>query len=195
MTSPKKIGIIGAGLAGIASVKTCVEYGFEPVCFEEKDYEGYEVYGTIYQRQKNLMTHNRAYLGLSQNTAKTHYVYSDFPPFQHHAYYMRPHETKEYLSAYVDHFKIRRHFRFGRYVTCANRAKNYSETGKWDITTVDAKTREDERTETFDAVFFATGLICTQKCPSPFQTKRISKEIYHIPLIFGMDPFTKTKQF
>ncbi len=33
----KRVAVIGAGTAGIASVKTCLEHGLKPVCFEQSD--------------------------------------------------------------------------------------------------------------------------------------------------------------
>ena len=33
----KTIGIIGAGVAGLAATKTALQYGLTPVCFEQRD--------------------------------------------------------------------------------------------------------------------------------------------------------------
>ena len=33
----KRVAIIGAGVAGVASVKICKELGLEPVCFEQNN--------------------------------------------------------------------------------------------------------------------------------------------------------------
>ena len=33
----KRVGIIGAGVAGVGAIKSCFEEGMEPVCFEQRD--------------------------------------------------------------------------------------------------------------------------------------------------------------
>ena len=37
MKDTKKVAVIGAGTAGLCSIKTCLEYGFEPTAFEQHD--------------------------------------------------------------------------------------------------------------------------------------------------------------
>ena len=36
-SNKKRVGIIGAGVAGLGAIKSCIEEGMEPVCFEQRD--------------------------------------------------------------------------------------------------------------------------------------------------------------
>jgi cation diffusion facilitator CzcD-associated flavoprotein CzcO len=36
----KKVAIIGAGISGLASIRSCLEEGLEPICFERSNHIG-----------------------------------------------------------------------------------------------------------------------------------------------------------
>ena len=36
-SSKKRVGIKGAGVSGLGAIKSCIEEGMEPVCFEQRD--------------------------------------------------------------------------------------------------------------------------------------------------------------
>ena len=34
MTSQRRVAVVGAGVAGLTAIKSCLDDGLEPVCFE-----------------------------------------------------------------------------------------------------------------------------------------------------------------
>ena len=40
MVTMKRVAVIGAGASGLVSLKTCLEDGLEPVCFEKTSHIG-----------------------------------------------------------------------------------------------------------------------------------------------------------
>lgn len=61
----KRIAIIGAGSSGLTAIKECLDYGFEPVCFEKTHDIGglwrYKSHQCSGQMQEMLKMHQNSY--------------------------------------------------------------------------------------------------------------------------------------
>ena len=67
MEHVKTIGVIGAGISGLVTAKTCLEYGYKVLVFEkEKELGG-------------VWASSRRYPGVETQNTKDTYYFSDFP--------------------------------------------------------------------------------------------------------------------
>ena len=74
-------------------------------------------------------------------SSASRYCYSDFPRRESDPYLPRHQDTKAYLDDYANHFRLRPHIRLNRKVTRLQKAADYAHTGRWTLTTVDAKSK------------------------------------------------------
>uniref|UniRef100_A0A2R5LMU9 Flavin-containing monooxygenase n=1 Tax=Ornithodoros turicata TaxID=34597 RepID=A0A2R5LMU9_9ACAR len=108
-----RVVIVGAGTAGVAALKACVEEGIDAVCYERDE----DIGGLWWFRddktppgRSTVMRHTVA------NSSKELSAFSDFPqPAEFPPY---PHNTQmlQYLRLYVDHFNLRGRISFGKQV-------------------------------------------------------------------------------
>jgi dimethylaniline monooxygenase (N-oxide forming) len=105
MKDVRTIGIIGAGLSGIVTAKTCLEYGYSVKMFE-KDPELGGVWAT-----------SRRYAGVTTQNTKDTYAFSDFPMPKHFPEWPSGEEVQSYLLAYAKKFNVFPLIRFSHEIT------------------------------------------------------------------------------
>lgn len=54
-SSPKRVLVIGAGIAGLVSVKSCLEEGLNVTCFEQFEYFGKLIFEDDYRELYSLV--------------------------------------------------------------------------------------------------------------------------------------------
>src|SRR5882724_9240809 len=117
MKHVKTIGIIGAGLSGLVTAKTCLEYGYEVKVFE-KDTELGGVWAS-----------SRRYPGVTTQNTRDTYYFSDFPMPKHVGEWPSGEEVQSYLTAYAKTFRVYPQIRFSHEITRIDFHDN-----KWTIT-------------------------------------------------------------
>ncbi len=138
----KRVAVIGAGPAGLATTKELLEEGHEVVCFERGEQVG-GVFG--YQEEAGVvwescrLTSSRALTG-----------FSDYPIPERYGTHLRAGEFAEYLAAYAGHFGVTGKIRFGTSVEAVVRSG-----AGWRVRVRD---ENGEREEEFDAVAVCSGV-------------------------------------
>ncbi|XP_063283038.1 dimethylaniline monooxygenase [N-oxide-forming] 2-like [Pelobates fuscus] len=146
----KKVAIIGGGASGLAAIKSCLEEGLQPICFERS----FDV-GGIWRFTDDIEEgRGSLYSSVATNTSKEMMSYSDFPMPSDFPVY--PHHSKilEYLQLYADHFKLRKHIQFNTEVCSVTKHSDFDITGQWNIVTEKNGIKEHA---TFDAVIVCSG--------------------------------------
>ena len=95
-----RVGIIGAGIAGLSTAKIFLENGFDVLVFEKEATLG------------GVWAVSRAYPGLRANTAKETYGYTDYPYPETTSGYPDAEEVREYLESYAEQFGLYCHIKF-----------------------------------------------------------------------------------
>lgn len=130
-----RVAVIGAGAAGITAVKTCLEYGYDVVCFEKSDNLG----GVWYFKPGECEGQGSVMRSTVMNTSKEMVAFSDFIPPQEYGIYMHNRHTLSYLRSYAEHFGVVSRVRFEHAVQLVTRADDYDATGQWMVTVKDLK--------------------------------------------------------
>ncbi|XP_029284917.1 dimethylaniline monooxygenase [N-oxide-forming] 5-like [Cottoperca gobio] len=146
-----RVAVIGAGPAGLTSIKACLEEGMVPTCFESSDDMG------GLWKFKEVSEPNRAsiYRSLTINISKEMMCYSDFPIPADYPNYMHHSKILQYFRMYAEHFKLLRHIRFQTSVKNVSQRADFSRTGQWEVVT-ENKNGQEER-HVFDAVICCSG--------------------------------------
>ena len=105
---PKKCCIIGAGVAGLTSIKHCLEVGIEPTCFEKDD----DIGGLWNYHDEAKDGFPSLYKSCRINTSKEMTCFSDFPIPKEFPNFMHHTDFKRYLDMYADCFKLRKYIKF-----------------------------------------------------------------------------------
>ncbi|KAH3851051.1 flavin-containing monooxygenase 5-like [Dreissena polymorpha] len=151
--SQKTCCVIGAGVAGLAATKHCLEEGIIPVCYE-KDIDIGGLW--LYHNEKSKDTDPSLYNSCSINTSKEMTCFSDFPiprdfpNFMHHTHFRR------YLDLYTENFQLRKYIKLQTKVEKVEKAENFEETGQWVVTVQDLRTNKQTKTK-FDFVMVCNG--------------------------------------
>lgn len=135
----KHIGIIGAGLSGLATAKAFLQQGYRVTLIEKAKGIG------------GVWESSRSYLGVATQTTRDEYAFSDFP--MPAGYPMRPSgaQVQQYLEDYAEHFNVTPHIRFQTTVT------NLQYTGEeWQMDVYDA-VKDHTATLHFHFVAVCTG--------------------------------------
>jgi len=117
MEHVKTVGIIGAGLSGLVTAKTCLEYGYNVKMFEKDTELG------------GVWSSSRRYPGVTTQNTKDTYFFSDFPMSKHVGEWPAGEEVQAYLSAYAKKFNVFPLIRFSHEITHIDFLYN-----KWMIT-------------------------------------------------------------
>nr|XP_057930285.1 flavin-containing monooxygenase 5-like isoform X2 [Doryrhamphus excisus]XP_057930286.1 flavin-containing monooxygenase 5-like isoform X2 [Doryrhamphus excisus] len=150
-TMVHKVAVIGAGPSGLSSIKTCLDEGLLPTCFESSD-----DLGGLW-RFKEVSEPNRAsiYRSLTINISKEMMCYSDFPIPAEYPNYMHHSKILNYFRMYAEHFKLLQHIRFQTMVKRVRQRPDYSRTGQWEVVTERRDGKEEMHV--FDAVICCSG--------------------------------------
>ncbi len=139
--------IIGAGPAGLASLKAMLDTGHEVDCFEKSDTIG------------GHWNHN--YDALHLITSRQVTGFADFPMPAHWPLFPHRDQMLEYFHLYADAFDLSRHITFGVSVDAVEPIPTDGPVGSagWSVRTSDGVRRE------YDGVLVANGHLRDQKIP------------------------------
>ena len=96
---PTTIGIVGAGLSGLVTAKTLLEYGHRVIVFEKDAEPG------------GVWAGSRHYPGLTTQNTRDSYAFSDFPMPRHYPEFPGGEQMRHYLHGYARHFGVWPHIR------------------------------------------------------------------------------------
>src|SRR5436305_9176635 len=137
-----RIGVIGAGVAGLATAKTLTQAGHEVVVFDSAPDVG------------GVWSRTRRYPGLTTQSPKAQYSFSDFPMPREFPEWPTGAQIQDYLAAYADEFGVTPHLRLGTEVTSV-----VPDGGRWVVTTA------AQGAVGFDRVVVANGVFCEPALP------------------------------
>lgn len=137
-----KIGIIGAGFAGLSAGKTLMELGHEVTIYEKAADVG------------GVWSASRRYPGLRTQNAKSTYALSGLKMSSAYPQWVKSEQVQEYLEIYATKFGLDPHLRLGTEVTKARPSAG----GGWDVTTAAG-------TEHFDHLVLANGIFSRPYVP------------------------------
>ena len=138
----KKVAVIGAGLAGLVTIKSCLEENMEVQAFEKSPYLG----GNWKFKDPGVSVFRNTELTSSKYLT----AFSDFPMPETYPHFLTHQQYLEYLLSYARHFDLERHITFETSVESVERKGE-----KWLVRVRDHhETQEYE----FDTVAVCTGL-------------------------------------
>lgn len=108
MTSGSRIGIVGAGIAGLACAKVLKQAGFPVEVFDRAPDVG------------GVWSATRRYPGLQTQNSKDTYHFSDFPMPADYPRVLNGQHMQAYLAAYAEQFGLTEHLRLRTEVVAAD---------------------------------------------------------------------------
>jgi dimethylaniline monooxygenase (N-oxide forming) len=144
----KKIGIIGAGVAGLVAAKTLLEEGFDCEVFERKG-----SLGGVWES---------GYHSLRLQLPKESYEFLDWPMPASYPTFPSCDQIVSYLNAYARHFRVFKKIQFNCRV---DKLERRPDDRGWIIRCHDTKS-EEEIERAFDFVVVCNGLYSTPRIPS-----------------------------
>jgi Flavin-binding monooxygenase-like len=137
-----RVGIIGAGVAGLVTAKVLAQAGHEVVVYDKAPDVG------------GVWSRTRRYPGLTTQSPKAQYSLSDFPMPSDYPEWPTGAQVQSYLAAYAGHFRLDAALRLSTEVTSAAPVPD----GGWMITA-------GETAEHFDRLVVANGIFCEPAVP------------------------------
>ncbi|XP_058516951.1 flavin-containing monooxygenase 3 [Ochotona princeps] len=146
----KKVAVIGAGVSGLASIRSCLEEGLEPTCFEMSD-----DIGGLWKFSEHAEDGRASiYQSVFTNSSKEMMCFPDFPYPDDFPNFMHNSKLQEYITAFAREKNLLKYIQFKTLVSSINKHPDFSKTGQWCVTT-----ERDGRKESavFDAVMICSG--------------------------------------
>jgi hypothetical protein len=140
-----RVGIIGAGVAGLATAKVLKQAGHEVVIYEKAPDVG------------GVWSRTRRYPGLTTQSPKAQYSLSDYPMPRKYPQWPTGAQIQAYLAGYASHFGLDAALRLGTEVTSATPVAG----GGWAVTTAGGGPAEH-----VDKLVVANGVFCEPAMPS-----------------------------
>jgi cation diffusion facilitator CzcD-associated flavoprotein CzcO len=137
-----RVGIIGAGVAGLATAKVLKQAGHEVIVYDKAPDVG------------GVWSRTRRYPGLTTQSPKAQYSLSDFPMPRDYPEWPTGPQVQAYLAAYATHFGLDPALRLSTEVTAAVPVPD----GGWAVTAAGA-------TEHVDQLVVANGIFCEPAVP------------------------------
>jgi cation diffusion facilitator CzcD-associated flavoprotein CzcO len=142
-----RAGIIGAGVAGLATAKVLAQAGHEVVVYDKAPDVG------------GVWSRTRRYPGLTTQSPKAQYSLSDFPMPRDYPEWPTGAQVQAYLAAYASHFGLEAALRLSTEVTAAVPVPD----GGWAVTAASAAGHSG--TEHVDKLVVANGIFCEPAVP------------------------------
>uniref|UniRef100_A0A4W5NWV4 Flavin-containing monooxygenase n=1 Tax=Hucho hucho TaxID=62062 RepID=A0A4W5NWV4_9TELE len=95
----RTVAVIGAGPSGLTSIKSCLDEGLEPTCFESSD----DIGGLPTEPVSTVP---------SPSISPRRLCFSDFPIPADYPNYMHHSRILQYFRLYAEHFKQLQHIHF-----------------------------------------------------------------------------------
>ncbi|GMT06013.1 hypothetical protein PENTCL1PPCAC_28187, partial [Pristionchus entomophagus] len=147
----KRICVVGAGAAGLPSIRHALLYGFDVVCYESQG-----TIGGLWRFKPEETDEASVMKSTVINSSKELTAYSDFPPPATAANFMHNTHMCKYLEDYAENFNLTQHIKHYHRVHNVERAPDFAQTGQWIAYLEDLKTNK-QWTEVFDGVLVCTG--------------------------------------
>ena len=137
-----RVGIVGAGVAGLATAKVLCQAGHEVIVYDKAPDVG------------GVWSRTRRYPGLTTQSPKAQYSLSDFPMPHDYPEWPTGEQIQAYLESYASHFGLDPMLRLSTEVTSAEPVPD----GGWAVTAAGA-------TEHVDKLVVANGVFCEPAVP------------------------------
>ncbi|KAH9509565.1 hypothetical protein Btru_046185 [Bulinus truncatus] len=185
MQTTVKVAVVGAGAAGLCAVRhfnyseDCKgNVRFAVTCFEQSCRVGGTWFYTesVGRDENGLPVHSSMYKNLRTNLPVQCMAFPDFPFKSDSPSFVTHNTVQQYLEDYASHYGLLKYIKFLTLVKWIQPIAVESSPNevKWKITTSNVLSKDDQKTEIFDAV-----LICNGHYADPL-----------IPEIPGLDTFT-----
>ncbi|XP_077995065.1 flavin-containing monooxygenase 1-like [Glandiceps talaboti] len=147
-----RVAVIGAGVCGLTSIKSCLEDGLDPVCYERYDKLG----GLWNYDDKELPGQGAAmYRSCCSIISKEILSFSDFPHPKERTPFMSHKVAAQYFTDYAKHFDLEKYIKFNTSVIHIER----SDDGDGRYWKVILKNGDDSMSEEyFDYVMVCIGM-------------------------------------
>lgn len=162
----KRIAIIGAGPAGLASGKACLEEGLKPIIFEKSS-----AVGGVWSKGHSGLT----WQGMQTNLSKWSCMFSDFPWCDDIGDFPDGQQVAEYLERYADHFGMRNFIQLNNPVLSVSQHKK-----KWVVRTAQGE-------QEFDYVVVASGFFSKASMPDIDGAQHFEGKILHSSAVRSVD--------
>lgn len=172
-----RVVVIGAGLAGLVTVKSCVEEGLAVKAFEMSDGPG----GNWRFKEVGVSVFRNTELTSSKYIT----AFSDFPPPEDCPYFMTGSQYYDYLMAYCHRFDLERWIQFGTLVESVRRMGSH-----WVVQVVCDGQRQSHEC---DAVAVCTGLNQERFLPDVENLDQFEGEIVHSSVYKDSGPYRDRK--
>lgn len=150
-----RVGIIGAGAAGLCAIRQSLAFNCDVIAFEQSDkIAGTWVYSDDIGRDKyGNDVHSSMYKELRTNLPKELMAFPDFPFPPSEKSFLPSSDVNAYLNRYADHFNLRDHIKFEHQVI---RVRPKREMKTWEVITLNQPQNEYEK-YTFDIILVCNG--------------------------------------
>ncbi|HEX3959220.1 MAG TPA: NAD(P)/FAD-dependent oxidoreductase [Trebonia sp.] len=138
-----RVGIIGAGVAGLVTAKVLRQAGHEVIIYDKAPDVG------------GVWSRTRRYPGLTTQSPGAQYSLSDFPMPRDYPEWPTGAQVQAYLASYASHFGLEQALRLCTEVTSATPAPG----GGWTVAAADGATDQ------LDEVVVANGIFCEPAMP------------------------------
>jgi Flavin-binding monooxygenase-like len=145
-----RIGIIGAGFAGLATAKVLSQVGHEVVVFDKTPDVG------------GVWSASRRYPGVQTQSPRDMYSLSDYPMPKRYPEWPSGAQVQEYLASYAAHFELQSKLRLNTEVTSAGQSGGV---GRWTLN-LRSTVGSDTSVESFDRLVVANGVFCEPALPT-----------------------------
>lgn len=160
-----KVGVIGAGAAGLCAIRHALSFGCDVIAFEQSDtIGGTWVYNEANGKDKHgNHIHSSMYRGLHTNLPKELMSFPDFPFPHQDKSFIPARDVDDYLNRYADAFNLRRHIKFEHQVLRVRPLPD--DDSGWEVIALNLVSRE------YETHHFENILVCNGHFSTPFRAR------------------------